>query len=54
MNDFARKNYHSGKTKKNTMRAFLTTLIFIFGGLTLVVADHVGQSHVPHETQVQQ
>lgn len=45
MIDFANNNYHSGK--KNTMgqtkRAFLATLIFIFDGLSLVIADHVGQ-----------
>lgn len=49
MIDFANNNYHSGKknTKGQTKRAFVATLIFIFGGLSLVIADHVG-----HETTV--
>jgi hypothetical protein len=43
MIDFANNNYHSGKANKGaTKRAFLITMFFILGGLSLVVADHVG------------
>jgi hypothetical protein len=47
MIDFATKNYHSKKHSK-TLRGFLVTMIFILGGLTIVVADHIG-----HNLQVQ-
>jgi hypothetical protein len=44
MIDFANNNYHSGKkaNKGATKRGFIITLFFVFGGLSLVVADHVG------------
>jgi hypothetical protein len=46
MIDVAIKNYHSGKNKSKdkTKKAFITTLIFIFGGLSILVADRVGQA----------
>jgi hypothetical protein len=44
MIDFANNNYHPGKkaNKGATKRAFFITMFFIFGGLSLVIADHVG------------
>jgi hypothetical protein len=44
MIDFANNNYHSGKKANTsaTKRAFLITLVFIFGGLSLVIVDHAG------------
>lgn len=49
MNDFASKNYASKKNNgKAIARGFIMTMVFILGGLSLVVADHVGQSHVNH------
>lgn len=47
MNDFANNNYHSSKKSKakaKTVRGFLVTLMFILGGLTIVVVDHIGQN----------
>ncbi|WP_233859380.1 hypothetical protein [Paraburkholderia sp. HD33-4] len=54
MIDVAPKNYHSGKlaSKANTRKAFITTLLFIFGGLSIFVADHVGQT-LQHERVVE-
>ncbi|SAL81750.1 hypothetical protein AWB67_05929 [Caballeronia terrestris] len=44
MIDFANNNYQSNQrnTKGQTKRVFLITLIFILGGLSLVIADHAG------------
>jgi hypothetical protein len=46
MNDFANKNYASNKNsnKTKTVRGFLISLMFVFGGLTIVVVDHIGQN----------
>jgi hypothetical protein len=46
MIDFANKNYNSNKnsTKAKTVRGFLISLMFVFGGLTIVVVDHIGQT----------
>jgi hypothetical protein len=45
MNDFAIKNYASKKNgNKATIRGFLITLMFIAGGLSIVIADHVGHT----------
>lgn len=45
MNDFATKNYASKKnTKKATLRGFMISMIFILGGLSIVVADHIGHT----------
>jgi hypothetical protein len=43
MNDFANKNYHSKKNPK-TLRGFIITILFILGGLSIVVVDHVGHN----------
>lgn len=45
MNDFATKNYASKKnTKANTIRGFVITMVFILGGLSIVIADHIGHT----------
>lgn len=45
MNDFAMKNYASKKNNKAlTVRGFVITMVFILGGLSIVVADHIGHT----------